>query len=215
MTTKVNLGSGRDIRKGWTNIDIKDWPGIDVIYDISKGIPLGSNSVDEIYASHILEHIHDYQNVIYEIFRVLKPGGTIMIRVPYGMEGFNSPFHYRYFLPETLDMFCLEDLKISCLEDMNRIRALDTLIAFNKLDVHVNRRCKYRYHLKKYFGLRFPAYGINHLADGPDLHWLDRWFGVKYEIIYKLMKPLEDNVVNVIWLEGKMQEQHKGEELNQ
>ena len=43
MTTKVNLGSGRDIRKGWTNIDIKDWPGIDVIYDISKGIPLGSN----------------------------------------------------------------------------------------------------------------------------------------------------------------------------
>jgi predicted SAM-dependent methyltransferase len=45
--------------------------------------PWVDNSVDEIYASHVLEHLVDPLSAIMEIHRVLKPGGNIKIIVPH------------------------------------------------------------------------------------------------------------------------------------
>ena len=42
---KLNLGCGKDIRKGYINIDIYQHPGVklDYICDVSKKIPLKKN----------------------------------------------------------------------------------------------------------------------------------------------------------------------------
>jgi ubiquinone/menaquinone biosynthesis C-methylase UbiE/predicted RNA-binding Zn-ribbon protein involved in translation (DUF1610 family) len=57
----------------------------DVIYDITK-IPEKDNHFDLIICYHILEHVIDDRKAMSELFRVLKPKGTIIIQTPF-IEG--------------------------------------------------------------------------------------------------------------------------------
>lgn len=45
-------------------------------------LPFADKSIDKIICSEVLEHIEDYQTVLAEIKRVLKPGGLLAISVP-------------------------------------------------------------------------------------------------------------------------------------
>lgn len=45
-------------------------------------LPFADASFDKIICSEVLEHIDDYQQVLREIHRVLKPNGTLSISVP-------------------------------------------------------------------------------------------------------------------------------------
>lgn len=55
-----------------------------VHHDLSYGIPFEDESVDFIYSSHFLEHLHkqDAHKLLVDCYRVLKPGGVIRICVP-------------------------------------------------------------------------------------------------------------------------------------
>jgi hypothetical protein len=55
-----------------------DYPGYD-----GATLPFPDESQDAVYTSHCLEHISDYRSVIREWFRVLKPGGHLIIVVPH------------------------------------------------------------------------------------------------------------------------------------
>lgn len=74
---RLNLGSGDTVVPGYTNIDRKDGGEV-------YPLKFPDNSVDAIYASHILEHFshRDTEKVISEWVRVLKPGGELKIAVP-------------------------------------------------------------------------------------------------------------------------------------
>ena len=74
---KLDLGAGNVRLPGYTAID--DSLGHDV-----RALPFRDDSVDEIRASHVLEHI-PYREALPTVehwFRVLKPGGIIRIAVP-------------------------------------------------------------------------------------------------------------------------------------
>jgi ubiquinone/menaquinone biosynthesis C-methylase UbiE len=45
-------------------------------------LPFADHSIDKIICSEVLEHIPDYQGVLAEIERILKPGGLLAITVP-------------------------------------------------------------------------------------------------------------------------------------
>ena len=55
-----------------------------VHYDLAYGIPFADQSVDFVYSSHFLEHMHkqDATHLMQESFRVLRPGGVIRVCVP-------------------------------------------------------------------------------------------------------------------------------------
>jgi len=57
---------------------------VDVGADISKHIPIDSNTCDEVVMLHVLEHFPKYVvgNVLDEINRVLKYGGVFVVGVP-------------------------------------------------------------------------------------------------------------------------------------
>lgn len=77
MTVKLNIGAGNTQIEGFTPIDRKFG---------TEAYPLdyADGSVDEIRASHILEHFTfaEAMEALQEWVRVLKPGGRIRIAVP-------------------------------------------------------------------------------------------------------------------------------------
>lgn len=81
---KLNLGCGKRVLEGYINCDTRDLPGVDKILDIRDKLPWGRNTVDEVEASHILEHVeaHKTKTILGEMFRALKPGGIVNIEVP-------------------------------------------------------------------------------------------------------------------------------------
>jgi len=72
---------------GYTNVDIRKVSTVDVVCDLSKTLPWEDNSVDEIFAESIFEHIpmgQDYVNskrVLKEWVRVLKSGAKITLKL--------------------------------------------------------------------------------------------------------------------------------------
>jgi SAM-dependent methyltransferase len=98
---KINLGCGRDVKEGWINIDIEEGPRIDVVHDLNlvkiEPLPFPDSSVDEIYASHVMEHIPNLLDLSQELHRVAKPGARMIIRVPYGSsdDAYEDPTHVR------------------------------------------------------------------------------------------------------------------------
>lgn len=81
---KLHLGCGDKHIEGYTNIDIRYLPGVDEINNIKFLRKYQHNSIDMIYACHVLEHFSrwEYKTVIKRWYDILKPGGTIRIAVP-------------------------------------------------------------------------------------------------------------------------------------
>ena len=63
---KLHVGCGSKIFPGWTNLDIDDLPGIDIIDDARKLSKIPDESWEIIYACHILEHLgrHEVEDVL-------------------------------------------------------------------------------------------------------------------------------------------------------
>ena len=80
MTTKLNLGCQEDYREGYVNIDINTDFKADIHLDFIKhNLPYDDETVDEILAVCILEHIPNPLKFLQEMKRVLKPNGKIII----------------------------------------------------------------------------------------------------------------------------------------
>jgi SAM-dependent methyltransferase len=55
---KINLGCGLVIKEGWHNVDKFPLPGVDETVDLFRyPFPFATNSADELFASHLIEHI--------------------------------------------------------------------------------------------------------------------------------------------------------------
>ena len=83
---KLNLGCGKDIKKGFLNIDSFEHKNfkLDIKTNLTRKIPIESNIVNFVYSSHFLEHL-DWiagENFLKEVLRVLKKGGKLRILVP-------------------------------------------------------------------------------------------------------------------------------------
>ena len=78
----LDLGAGEEPRPGWVTLDMTK--SSDLYWDLRKGIPFPSGTVDSVYSSHLLEHMpyQAGQDLLQECLRVLKPGASIFICVP-------------------------------------------------------------------------------------------------------------------------------------
>lgn len=80
---KIQIGGGGHILEDYLNIDIV--PPADLIWDVRENIPLKTECSKHIFCEHFLEHI-DYpisvKKFINECYRILSPGGQLIIGVP-------------------------------------------------------------------------------------------------------------------------------------
>lgn len=127
---RLNVGCGRDVRpasEGWTNMDA---------YYEAEGVlphdlmvlpwPFKTGEFDYVLCSHVMEHIPfvypvdekgRHRDVLFavmeELHRVIKPGGVLDIRVPYGGShvGWCHPQHYRQWRPEWFNYFAPDNME--------------------------------------------------------------------------------------------------------
>jgi SAM-dependent methyltransferase len=82
-------------------------PGVDVVYDLENvPLPFKDEQFDEIRCDAVLEHI-EYIPVLKDLFRILKKGGKIRIRVPHftSRNNYRDPTHKKLFSIDTFDFF--------------------------------------------------------------------------------------------------------------
>lgn len=106
---KLNLGSGTKQHLGYINIDCDAHSNPDYVLDLEKDmLPFDDNTVDEVIAHHVLEHLGDgFFHCLQELYRVCKHDAVIYVRVPHPRHDtfLIDPTHRRPIFPHTLDMF--------------------------------------------------------------------------------------------------------------
>ena len=83
MTTNLHLGCGTTYLPGFTNVDTRQGPNVDLVCDFLQ-LPFSDSSVSTIYMCHSLEHIplHSILPFLHGCRRILKNSGSIYISVP-------------------------------------------------------------------------------------------------------------------------------------
>lgn len=101
--TLLDLGAGpqqfKELTSSFTTtaVDKDSYPGIDVIADITQPLPFSENSYNVVMLSHTLEHISEPYTLLRECYRVLKPGGLLILAVPFMVLEHQGPYdYYRY-----------------------------------------------------------------------------------------------------------------------
>jgi predicted SAM-dependent methyltransferase len=82
----LDIGCGPNTHQDFINLDYGWHPGVNLCWDITRGLPIRSNSLEGIFTEHCLEHIsvNHIIPILGECIRVLEPGGTIRIILPDG-----------------------------------------------------------------------------------------------------------------------------------
>jgi len=82
--------------------------GSDYMFDLEQPFPIPDASFDHVLALNVLEHIFNYQNMLDEAHRILKPGGTLVLAVPFLIQLHPSPHDHWRFSKETLERLLID-----------------------------------------------------------------------------------------------------------
>lgn len=103
--------------EGWTNVDIQLQARPGLCFDLTKTWPLADESVEEIRAFHILEHLgpgpEKLITAMCEAWRVAKSGAQMHVVVPspYSDNWFNDCTHVRPITPTVMWQFDRENCR--------------------------------------------------------------------------------------------------------
>jgi len=107
--SKLDIGAGGVRRPGYVSLDCSPSTHPDVLHDIETPWPFEDNIFEEVRAHHVLEHIHTEKKtfVMYEAWRVLKPGGVLDIEVPEfpSPQSVQDPGHISFWHANSLMYF--------------------------------------------------------------------------------------------------------------
>jgi hypothetical protein len=109
--TQLHIGSGKDYRAGWLNVDVLDRAQPDLVLDLSQAqswplhtttrhgaeLLLGAGSLKRVKASHVLEHVPDLPALMSNLLALLEESGEVEIEVPYekAAAAWQDPTHVR------------------------------------------------------------------------------------------------------------------------
>ena len=77
-------------------LDLRPGPGVDVVGD-ALALGIASASVDVVLCTEMLEHVTEPQRAIDEMYRVLKPGGMLLLTTRFLFPIHDAPHDYFRF----------------------------------------------------------------------------------------------------------------------
>lgn len=104
----LDLGCGGDKIKNSIGIDKIKSDTVDVEHNLNNyPYPFDDNFFELVVCKHSISHIEDFEKTILEIFRILKPGGKLLIIAPhFSSDNTFTDFTIKHFLGyRSLDYF--------------------------------------------------------------------------------------------------------------
>ncbi|MFZ6849237.1 class I SAM-dependent methyltransferase [Undibacterium sp. RuRC25W] len=91
----------------YTGLDIVDaekfdYRNSDIVAFDGTHIPFPDASFDAVLCTEVLEHVQHYQTLVDEIHRVLKPGGHLIVTVPWSARFHYIPYDFFRYTPSSL-----------------------------------------------------------------------------------------------------------------
>lgn len=105
---KLDIGCGQNKWPGFIGMDISNKVGAEIVHDWEDfPWPIASASIDEINASHVLEHTKDLINFMNECYRIMQMGAQMHVVCPYysSIEAWQDPTHVRAISEKTFLYF--------------------------------------------------------------------------------------------------------------
>ncbi|MCR9257263.1 MAG: methyltransferase domain-containing protein [Alphaproteobacteria bacterium] len=93
MALDCGAGSKSFIAPHLINAEIVDYPSTDILA-VGQTLPFKDNSFDAIVSIAVLEHVTDPFACAKELYRVTKPGGKLLVSVPFLQPEHGYPHHY-------------------------------------------------------------------------------------------------------------------------
>ncbi len=90
---------------GWTDQILKALRErqVSLYFANAEELPFPDNSIDRITMIEVIEHIENDEKAIYEMSRVLRPGGSLYFTTPNrDVVPVNNPYHLRHYSPDEL-----------------------------------------------------------------------------------------------------------------
>ncbi|MBT9560256.1 MAG: class I SAM-dependent methyltransferase [Myxococcales bacterium] len=104
----LEIGCGRAKSPDAFGLDVIALPEVDLVHDLDvMPWPLPSGHFERVIALDVLEHLTDMVGAVKEIHRVLAPGGTALVRMPFAgsVHHLTDPTHRRAATSRTFDYF--------------------------------------------------------------------------------------------------------------
>ena len=90
VIVEIGCGSQKE-HAGSIGVDVAIHKSVDLCGPAEEILPLfPSDSVDEIYSRHFLEHVEDPRRILVLAAAALRPGGKVVVTVPH----FSNPYFY-------------------------------------------------------------------------------------------------------------------------
>lgn len=103
----IDVGGTKYVKSGYFSLDRYGDQVLDITYlNVNKetspdilasaaSMPLPNDEFDVVICSETIEHIEDPSTAISEIFRILKPGGAIVMTIPFMFHVHSAPYDYQ------------------------------------------------------------------------------------------------------------------------
>ena len=107
----LDLGSSDHKQPGFCGVDRRAVENLDFVWDLEQfPWPFPDNCVDQMLASHLLEHIVPQKTLEFwdEMWRVMKTDGQLLVVVPHGHSYgmLQDPTHASFYVEATFAYFC-------------------------------------------------------------------------------------------------------------
>ncbi|MDX6224880.1 MAG: hypothetical protein QOE64_1256 [Frankiales bacterium] len=95
----LDMGAAHNKPPGYLGVDIYEGPDVDIVADVTGGIPLPDSSVGVVRAVDFLEHVPDKIAMFNELYRVLAHGGILLSLTPStdGRGAWQDPTHVAFY----------------------------------------------------------------------------------------------------------------------
>lgn len=101
----LDVGAGHgdfaDIFEGrkYYSLDIVPYPEVDLVADLGAVNPFKDGAFEVVVLMNVLEHVYESRNLMKSIARIVAPGGSVVITVPFLLKVHQAPFDFSRYTP--------------------------------------------------------------------------------------------------------------------
>jgi SAM-dependent methyltransferase len=105
----LDVGAGRgDFAEGLADrrclaLDVYPYPEVDIVCDLTQVNPFRPGSFEAILLLNVLEHVYDSHTLMATLTDLLKPGGVIIIAIPFMVKIHQAPVDFVRYTHFTLE----------------------------------------------------------------------------------------------------------------